>query len=162
MMPAIPPDYASTQRLDELRATEYRHLDEHGLVYLDYTGAGLAAQAQLRAHVERLTGACFGNPHSENPTSTASTTLIDDARAAILRFFNASPDDYAVIFTANATGACRLVGEAYPFQRGARLVLTGDNHNSANGIREFARVRGAQVVHLPVRRPELRVPEEEV
>ncbi|WP_218005241.1 aminotransferase class V-fold PLP-dependent enzyme [Actinomadura macra] len=161
-MPAVHPDYASTGRLDELRATEYRHLDEQGQVYLDYTGAGVAAQAQLRAHFERLGGTCFGNPHSENPTSSASTALVDQARAAILGFFNASPDEYAVIFTANATGACRLVGEAYPFRRGVRLVLTGDNHNSVNGIREFARARGAQVVHLPVRRPELRVPEPEV
>ncbi|QXJ26234.1 aminotransferase class V-fold PLP-dependent enzyme [Actinomadura graeca] len=161
-MPTVHPDYTGTWRLDELRATEYRHLDEHGQVYLDYTGAGVAAQAQFRAHFERLGAACYGNPHSENPTSSASTVLVEEARAAILRFFNASPDDYAVIFTANATGACRLVGEAYPFHRGTRLVLTGDNHNSANGIREFAKARGARVVQLPVRRPDLRVGEAEV
>ena len=37
----------------------------------------------------------------------------------MLRHFNATADDYAVIFTPNATGACRLVGEAYPFRRRA-------------------------------------------
>ncbi|GAA2160607.1 aminotransferase class V-fold PLP-dependent enzyme [Actinomadura napierensis] len=160
--PATDAAYASTRRLDELRAAEYRHLDADGQAYLDYTGAGVAADAQIRAHAARLAGHCYGNPHSENPTSSASTVLVERARAAVLGFFNASPGEYAVIFTPNATGACRLVGEAYPFRRGTRLVLTGDNHNSVNGIREFARARGARVVHLPVRGPELRVPGDDV
>ena len=60
------PDYAATSRLDELRATEYSYLDSGGHIYLDYTGAGLAADAQLRAHGKRLRSGCFGNPHSEN------------------------------------------------------------------------------------------------
>ncbi|TDB88420.1 aminotransferase class V-fold PLP-dependent enzyme [Actinomadura sp. KC216] len=154
--------YADTRRLDDLRATEYPHLDEDGQTYLDYSGSGVAAAAQLRAHVERLSGRCFGNPHSENPASRASTVLVERARERILAFFNASPDEYAVVFTANASAACRLVGEAYPFGRGARLVLTGDNHNSVNGLREFARARGAETVHVPVRGPELRVTGEEV
>ncbi|WP_433469689.1 aminotransferase class V-fold PLP-dependent enzyme [Spirillospora sp. CA-128828] len=156
----VMPGYAETRRLDELRAAEYRHLDVQ--TYLDYTGAGVAAEAQIRAHAERLTGHCYGNPHSENPTSSASTGLVDQAREAILAFFNASPEEYAVVFTPNASGACRLVGEAYPFERGGRLVLTGDNHNSVNGIREFAKARGAEVVHVPVRGPGLRVREAEI
>ena len=98
------PDYATTSRLDELRATEYSYLDAGGHIYLDYTGAGLAADAQLRAHVQRLRGGCFGNPHSENPASAASTVLIEQARAAVLRYFNAAAEEYAVIFTPNATG----------------------------------------------------------
>ncbi|MGH3260254.1 MAG: aminotransferase class V-fold PLP-dependent enzyme, partial [Streptosporangiaceae bacterium] len=135
------PDYAATSRLDELRATEYAYLDAGGHVYLDYTGAGLAADAQLRAHTERLRSGCFGNPHSENPASMASTVLIEQARAAVFGYFNASPDEYAAIFTPNATGACRLVGEAYQFRPWSRLVLTTDNHNSVHGLREFAGVR---------------------
>ncbi len=110
------PDYATTSRLDELRATEYSYLDAGGHTYLDYTGAGLAADAQLRAQAERLRGGCFGNPHSVNPTSSASTRLIEEAREAVLGYFNADADEYAVIFTPNATGACRLVGESYQFR----------------------------------------------
>lgn len=154
--------YETTRRLDELRATEYGYLDRTGQVYLDYTGAGLPAETQLRAHAERLIGHCFGNPHSENPTSSASTELVARTRSAILRHFNASADEYAVIFTPNATGACRLVGEAYPFRRGARLVLTVDNHNSVNGIREFARAQSARVGYVPVRLPDLRASEAEL
>src|SRR5580693_1960639 len=139
------PDYAATARLDELRATEYSYLDSGGHVYLDYTGAGLVSDAQLRGHVERVRGRCFGNSHSESPASAASTLLIEQARQAVLRHFNAAAQEYAVIFTQNATGACRLVGEAYPFRPGSRLVLTADNHNAVNGIREFARAGGAAV-----------------
>jgi selenocysteine lyase/cysteine desulfurase len=156
------PSYSTTRRLDDLRASEYAYLDADGHVYLDYTGSGLPADAQLRAHGARLRGACFGNPHSENPTSTASTELVERTRAAILTYFNASADEYAVIFTPNATGACRLVGESYPFRRGSRLVLTIDNHNSANGIREFARAGGAAIEYVPVRPPELRAGTDEV
>lgn len=101
------PGYQSTALLDRLRATEYSYLDAGGHVYLDYTGAGLPAQAQLNAHAERMHGRCFGNPHSENPTSAASTELIERARLAVLAHFNAPPDEYAAIFTPNATGAER-------------------------------------------------------
>ncbi len=150
------PEYAATSLLDELRGSEYSFLDAGGHVYLDYTGAGLAADAQLRAHAGRVRSGCFGNPHSDNPTSSASTRLVQQARDAVLAHFNAPADEYAVIFTPNATGACRLVGEAYPFGAGSRLVMTDDNHNSANGIREFARARGARTTYVPVRPPELR------
>ncbi|MFI7680698.1 aminotransferase class V-fold PLP-dependent enzyme [Actinophytocola sp. NPDC049390] len=151
------PEYATTTRLDELRRTEYGYLDEQGHVYLDYTGAGLAARAQHRAHADRLAHRLFGNPHSVNPTSEAATVLVEQARARVLAHFNASPDEYAAVFTPNATGAARLVGEAYPFGRRTRLVLTVDNHNSVNGLREFARHGHARTVYVPTRAPELRV-----
>ena len=41
------PGYRGTALLDRLRATEFSYLDAGGHVYLDYAGAGLAAQAQL-------------------------------------------------------------------------------------------------------------------
>ncbi|KAJ3495050.1 hypothetical protein NLG97_g3672 [Lecanicillium saksenae] len=134
------PEYASTTFLDELRTTEYSFLDQQNHVYLDYTGAGLAASAQHRAHCERFKHATFGNPHSSNPTSRAATELVDEARERVLQYFSASPDEYTVVFTPNATGAARLVGESYPWHRGTRLVLTADNHNSLNGLRQFAQM----------------------
>ena len=150
------PEYTATDRLDALRATEYSYLDEGGHVYLDYTGAGLAARAQLAAHSARLRAGCFGNPHSENPTSSASTRLVELAREAVLRYFSATAEEYAVIFTPNATGACRLVAESYPWGRRTRLVLTADNHNSVTGIREYARAAGAQVDYVGLCGTELR------
>jgi len=149
------PAYATTHLLDELRATEYARLDRAGHVYLDYTGGGLFADAQVRAHAELLLGNVFGNPHSSNPTSAAMTALVEQARAAVLEFFHASADEYAVIFTQNASGALKLVGESYPFAPGDQYLLTFDNHNSVNGIREFARARGATVTYAPVLPPDM-------
>jgi len=156
------PGYRSTGLVDRLRASQYSYLDEGGHVYLDYSGAGLPAEAQLTAHAERIRGRCYGNPHSENPASAASTELTERARRAVLAHFNAPPDEYAAIFTPNATGACRLVGEGYPFGPRTRLVLTEDNHNSVNGIREFARSGGARTRYVPFCSPELRVDDDAI
>jgi selenocysteine lyase/cysteine desulfurase len=117
------------------------------------------ARSQLRAARDRLTARGYGNPHSENPSSAASTEAVESARRAVRSFLNAPETEYAVIFTPNATGACRLVGEAYPFGRGRDLVLTFDNHNSVNGIREFARRAGARRRYVPLAAPDLRVDE---
>lgn len=142
---------------DAIRREEYGYLDDAGLVYLDHTGAGLAARRQWRAHAARMSGATYGNPHSEHPASVASTALVEHTRQAILEHFNADPDRYAAVFTANATGACRLVGEAYPFRRGSRFVLPIDNHNSVNGIREYARAAGARTRYIGLTGPDLRL-----
>ncbi|MGH2515890.1 MAG: aminotransferase class V-fold PLP-dependent enzyme, partial [Ktedonobacterales bacterium] len=77
-------------------------------------------------------------------------------------FFHASPDEYAVIFTQNASGALKLVGESYPFVPGSRYLLTFDNHNSVNGIREFARARGAEVTYTPVLPPDMYMDDEKL
>jgi selenocysteine lyase/cysteine desulfurase len=150
------PAYDSTGRLDQLRATEYARLDQQGHVYLDYTGGSLYAESQLRKHMALLNDQVFGNPHSKNLTSMAMTNLVEQARSYVLRYFNADPDEYVVIFTQNATGALKLVGEAYPFAPGGNYLLTYDNHNSVNGIREFARSAGAAVTYIPIVAPELR------
>jgi molybdenum cofactor sulfurtransferase len=151
------PGYSANSRLDDLRAIDYERLDRLGHVYLDYTGGSLHAASQVRRHSELLLNTVLGNPHSNNPTSTEASRLVDRARASVLAFFNADPGEFDVIFTPNATGALKLVGEAYPFEPGGRLVLTYDNHNSVNGLREFARKRGARVTYLPVLTPDLRV-----
>jgi selenocysteine lyase/cysteine desulfurase len=156
------PAYRRTAVLDRLRDGEYGYLDAQGQAYLDYTGAGLPAQAQLAAHAARVRGGCFGNPHSENPTSAASTELIERARHQVLEHFSAPPDEYAAIFTPNATAACRIVAEAYRFGPRSRLVLTYDNHNSVNGIREYARTRGAVTEYVPFSSADLRVSDDAV
>jgi molybdenum cofactor sulfurtransferase len=151
------PAYAGTEILDELRATEYARLDETGNVYLDYTGGSLYAASQVEEHHHLLRERVLGNPHSFNPTSSAATLLVEETRAAVLRWFRADPAEYECVFTANATGALRLVGEAYPFHPGGRFLLTFDNHNSVNGIRQFARSHGAETAYVPLEARDLRV-----
>ena len=115
------PAYAGTAVLDDMRARDYARLDVAGHVYLDYTGGALYAESQLARHRALLAGAVFGNPHSQNLPSQDMTARVETTRAQILEFFRASPEEYEVIFTPNATGALRLVGESYPFGPGSRF-----------------------------------------
>lgn len=90
----------------------------------------------------------------------------EEARQAALTFFGASEDTYTVVFTPNATGALKLVGESFPFTTGSSYVLSADSHNSVcarrkgllkrrsrflqvDGIREFAMHKNADVVYIP-------------
>ena len=154
------PAYEETHRLDELRATDYARLDQQGHVYLDYTGGALYAESQIREHLALLNDGIFGNPHSKNLTSLAMTELVEQTREHVLRYFNASPDEYVAIFTPNSTGALKLIGESYPFEAGSHYVLISDNHNSVNGIREFARHKKAAVTYVPILLPEMRIDED--
>jgi molybdenum cofactor sulfurtransferase len=151
------PAYDKTHDIDELRDREYGRLDKAGQVYLDYTGGGLYAESQLRLHHQLLLENTFGNPHSTNPTSQVATRLINSTRSAVLAYFHADDKEYTVVFTQNASGALKLVGESYPFGPESTFLLTFDNHNSVNGIREFAHTRGAQVSYIPICLPDLRV-----
>lgn len=133
-----------------LRAREFARLDAGGHTYLDHTGSALYPESLVAAHADMLRGSVLGNPHAESPASLASSALMAEARARVLRFLDADPAEHAVVFTANATGAVRLVAEGYAFGRAAPLVLAADNHNSVNGVREYARRAGAAVHVLPL------------
>jgi molybdenum cofactor sulfurtransferase len=156
---AAHPEYESTAAVDALRRSDFGRLDALAQVYLDYTGSGLYAESQVRRHSDLLLGTVFGNPHSGSPASGESTRIVERCRRRVLEFFGADEDEYAVIFTANASHALKLVGESYPFAPGDQFLLTFDNHNSVNGIREFDRARGARTLYLPMVPPQLQVDE---
>jgi molybdenum cofactor sulfurtransferase len=151
------PLYKTTRHIDDLRVKEYDRFDRANQIYLDYTGGGLYAESQVKKHQDLLLKGTFGNPHSSNPTSLASTELVESARAYVLKYFNADPVEYDVIFTANASGALKIIGESYPFETETQYALTFDNHNSVNGIREFARRKGGIVITIPLVLPDMRV-----
>jgi selenocysteine lyase/cysteine desulfurase len=154
--PAVAIDLG-TPALDVLRRTEFTRLDAGGHHYFDYTGSGLAPERLVREHAELLSAHALGNPHSFNPTSSPATELVEAARARLLAHLGADGGEHVCIFTANASAALKLVGESFDFAGRPRLVLTADNHNSVNGIREFARRAGARVDVAPVVAPELRL-----
>jgi selenocysteine lyase/cysteine desulfurase len=54
------------------------------------------------------------------------------------------------VFTPNATGALRIVGECYPFFSDSHFLLTADNHNSVNGIREYCKSKGGGCSYSPI------------
>lgn len=141
----------------DLRRKEFYRLDEHGHTYLDYTGGNLYGASQISSHYRMLQNEVLGNPHSTNPTSQKATHLVEESRAKVLEFFNA--EDYICVFTQNATGALKIVGESYPFRDGSRFVLLADNHNSVNGIREYCNNKGGKTTYVPVQYEDLKINE---
>lgn len=137
-------------RFERWRQLELARVDAAGLTYLDFTGAALYPDSLVARDAERLRHVVLGNPHSAHAPSRHAGDDLARAKRAILDFLNADPAEYEVVLTANASAACRLVGEAFPFAPGGHCALSADNHNSVNGIREHARRRGAELRVLPL------------
>ena len=144
------PGNQDEQFFARLRTDEYARLDATGAAYLDYAGSALYADSQLRAHHDRLRSDVFGNPHSEHGPSVASTAALDAARDVVLRHFGVSNATHAVCFSANTTAAIKLVAEGFAFSPARSLLLSQDNHNSINGLREFAFRAGAAVHYVAI------------
>jgi len=91
----------------------------------------------LATHIQSATGKFPRSPlllyqSVDNISSSKlSAEYAHEARAEVLRFFNASKD-YTVIFTANTSAALKLVGESFPFAAGSSYVLGTDSHNSVS------------------------------
>ncbi len=155
------PDLMTPGQFDVLRQMEYERLDAENHVYLDFTGGNLYAVSQVRRHMQFLSNKVLGNPHSINPTSLAATQFVENARKAVLDFFNAR--DYICIFTANASAALHIVGECYPFTNESHLLLLSDNHNSVNGIREYCKRKGGRYSYCLVdHNNEMRIHDEQL
>ncbi|ESK87857.1 cysteine desulfurase [Moniliophthora roreri MCA 2997] len=142
------PEYRLTWIVDTLRRSDYRRLERVGETYVDYMGGSLYPESLIRVHTEFLSDNVLGNTHSVSNSSKLSLQCSEDARTAILMFFKAPPE-YTVVFTSNASGALKLVGESYPFIDGSSYVLGADSHNSVHGIRDFATNHGARVCYIP-------------
>jgi selenocysteine lyase/cysteine desulfurase len=142
------------------RRRELARVDRAGIAYLDYTGAALYPASLVQRDTERLANSVVGNPHSRAAPSLAATRSILEARHGVLEFLNADEGEYTVIFTANASAACKLVGESFPFRHSSVFALAADNHNSVVGIREYALARGANIEVLPLDH-DLRLPSDQ-
>lgn len=60
-------DYGYNGTIDTIRETDMKRL--HGAVYLDYTGAGLYRESQIRECSNFLLNGLYGNAHSRSPSS---------------------------------------------------------------------------------------------
>lgn len=89
-----------------------------------------------------MTSNLFGNPHSMSLSSQLSTQRIDDVRLRVLRFFNADPEEFELVFVANATAAIKLVADSLRDSdpRGFWYGYHMDAHTSLIGVRELADV----------------------
>lgn len=133
---------------DRFRKKEFPALIQSGAVYADWTGAALPPLSLVEGHCRALSAMVLGNPHSFHRPSRFALELADEARQRVLSYFKADPSEYDVIFTANASAAILLL-QHFMFE-GGDLLLTADNHNSVNGLREVARRAGATVRYSPI------------
>jgi selenocysteine lyase/cysteine desulfurase len=101
-----------------LRAAEFGFLDERAEVYLDHTGAGLPPRSLVRGHADRVTRGCFGNPHSESPTSRRSGALLAEARLAVPAL-----DGLGALRHADGSPLVRLYGPSGCDGRGGTVAL---------------------------------------
>ena len=150
------PCYENKQ-LDAIREKYFSGLKNR--VYTDWTGAAIPPSILIDLHAKFLKENLMGNPHSHHLPSTKSMDCVQAARLDVLEYFEADPNEYDVIFTANATGAI-LILQSYMFE-GGELLLTADNHNSVNGLREIAKRQGAIVRYSPIN-DELKIIESEL
>ena len=82
----------------------------------------------------------FGNPHSASSSSQESTRRIDSIRLRALEWFRACPDDFDLVFVANATAAIKLVGDAFrDLSEGFNYAYHKSAHTSLVGLREHAK-----------------------
>lgn len=145
---------------EEIRNSEFSRLDDTQQVYLDFTGGNLYPESLIKNHSKVLLENVFGNPHSTNPASQQSTVWVKNVRKKVIEFFNA--EDYYCVFTQNATHALKIVGESYPFTEKSYFLMLADNHNSVNGIREFAMRKSAGFSYLPINFSDLKINEFEL
>ncbi|MEZ5017304.1 MAG: aminotransferase class V-fold PLP-dependent enzyme [Flavipsychrobacter sp.] len=156
------PQYSESGFLDELRKKDFSRIEAKDHVYLDFVGGNLYPASLIQDHQDFLLADVYGNPHSENPTSKLATECNEKARAYVKEYFNDKEDEYCVVFTLNASGALKLIGEAYPFTDKSHYALLVDNHNSVNGIREFARCKQSKFTYVPVLEDSLTIDEKKL
>ncbi|KHN95306.1 molybdenum cofactor sulfurase [Metarhizium album ARSEF 1941] len=124
--------------VEGFREQEYPMLKDS--VYLDHAGSTLCAKSLMDAFAHEMASTLYGNPHSGSWSSQLCTTRIDDIRLRLLRFFNADPSEYDVVFVPNATAGVKLVVEAMrALPEGYSYVYHQACHTSLVGAREDAR-----------------------
>ncbi|SPQ18230.1 3dbc00f9-fe5c-4635-b5dc-305979b4254a [Thermothielavioides terrestris] len=97
-------------RVEDFRDVEYPMLN--GSVYLDHAGTTIYAKSLMERFARDMASNLFGNPHSASASSQRSTARIEDIRLRVLRFFNADPAEFDLVFVANATAGIKLVADA--------------------------------------------------
>jgi molybdenum cofactor sulfurtransferase len=82
----------------------------------------------------------LSNPHSDASNPSISAVMVENTRQKVLKLFRADPAHFDVVFTANATGAVKLVAECFSgHANGFNYRYHRNCHTSLVGVREIAR-----------------------
>ncbi|KAF2129235.1 molybdenum cofactor sulfurase [Dothidotthia symphoricarpi CBS 119687] len=107
--------------------------------YLDHGGTTLASKSLLQSFCREMQSNLLANPHSDAANPSVSAVIVEKTRLKVLKLFNADPDHFDVVFTANATGAIKLVMEGFSGNdSGFDYYYHRNCHTSLVGVREVA------------------------
>lgn len=93
----------------------------------------------MESFSKEMTSVLYGNPHSGSWPSQHSASKVDEVRIRLLNFFKADPDQYDLVFVANATAGVKLVVEGMrSLPEGYDFAYHQACHTSVVGAREEA------------------------
>ncbi|XPS99846.1 Molybdenum cofactor sulfurtransferase [Ascochyta lentis] len=125
------------KRIEIMRATEYPML--RGITYLDHGGTTLASKSLMDSFSTQMKSCILSNPHSDASKPSFSALMVEQTRLKVLKLFNANPERFDVVFTANATGAIKLIMECLAgHEQGFDYLYHQNAHTSLVGVREQA------------------------
>ncbi len=116
-------------------------------VYLDHSGTTIYAKSVVDSFAQKMVANLYGNPHSANSPAKLSGDVVDQVRLKTLKFLGANPDDFDLIFVANATAAIKLVADSFrdlaekTRERSFWYGYHKDAHTSIVGVRELTHGR---------------------
>ncbi|KAL0915868.1 hypothetical protein M5K25_013329 [Dendrobium thyrsiflorum] len=156
-------DYHSSERVDQLRADEYSHLEEDGTkVCLDYCGFGLFSYLQSFQQWE--SSAFSLSEITANLSNHAlyggaeKFTAEYDIKARIFEYLNIPENEYGLVFTVSRGSAFKLLSESYPFQTNKKLLTIFDHESqSVIWMAQRAREKGAKTYNASFKWPSLKV-----
>ncbi|KAF3003500.1 hypothetical protein E8E13_004604 [Curvularia kusanoi] len=126
---------AYNRRIEIIRPTEYPMLN--GVTYLDHGGTTLASRSLLDSFCAQMRSSILSNPHSDGSKPSFSAVMVEQTRQKVLRLFDADPEQWDVVFTANATAAIKLVMECFAgHEEGFDYLYHHNAHTSLVGVRE--------------------------
>ncbi|KAI1333989.1 PLP-dependent transferase [Xylariaceae sp. FL0016] len=127
--------------VEVIRGMEYPHM-RNG-TYLDHGGSTVYARSTVESFAMKMIANLYGNPHSENAPAKLSGDVVDEVRWKTLDFLGANPENFDLVFVANATAAIKLVADAFrdlAEKTRDRRFWYGyhkDAHTSIVGVREL-------------------------
>jgi molybdenum cofactor sulfurtransferase len=88
---------------------------------------------------ESMTNNLFANPHSTSLSAQRTSKMIEAVRLRLLNYFHADPEQFDLVFVANATAGIKLVAEAFrEAEHGFWFGYHYAAHTSIVGVRELA------------------------
>ena len=112
--------------------------------------AACTPTSQVEEHLSCCARPCSATRTRSTRRRAASTALVERRAPAVLRFFGADARGVPVHLHRERQRRAAARRRGVSVRPGGRFLATVDNHNSVNGIREFARGEGAAAAYVPL------------